>query len=52
MCDFGKGRIYAIKNILFLQNVSASQEKVVTMKDFSAFLDSSTYKNWAYKIGS
>ena len=59
ICGFGEGRICATKHIVF-QKVSAilvklstsHHEAVVTMKDFSAFLDSSTYKNWAHKIGS
>ena len=29
-----------------------TRKRVITMKDFSAFLDMKRYKNWAHKIGS
>ena len=41
-----------INNILFLWKVSASREKVITMEDFSAFLDIRRYKNWDHETGS
>ena len=53
-----KGEIHVIKHT-FLPKFSAgllkllmSQGVVITMKDFSAFLNTRRYKNWAHKIGS
>ena len=49
MLDVTLGSLY--KNILFCI-VSASQEKIVTMKDFSAFLDTRRCKNWDHETDS
>ena len=55
---FGARGMHAIKH-LFFQKVSTSLVKlllsgrtVVTMKEFSAFLDMGRYKNWTHKISS
>ena len=53
-CDFGAGEARAIKDV-FLQSLvkpSLVTRRVVTMKDFRAFLDMRRYKNWAYQVSS
>ena len=51
ICDLGERGVCAIKHV-FLQ-VSVSHERVVvTMEEFSAFLDVRRCKNWACKISS
>ena len=51
ICDFGEGRIRAIKAIFFqefstsLMNPSLVTRNSVTMKDFSTFLDMKRCKN-------
>ena len=39
-------------HIFFVQGFCQSRGAVVTIKDFSAFLDMRRYKNWAHKISS
>ena len=53
ICDFGGRGEHAIKHI-FLQKVSAGHVDllVITMKDFSTFLEVGKYKNWDHKMGS
>ena len=56
----GKVRIYVILwkgvvhviNPIFFAVFCLSWGAVITMKDFSAFLDTKRYKNWTHKIGS
>ena len=56
ICDFGKGGVHASKHVfcrkflLVSRSFCQSQEIIITMKDFSAFLDMRRYKNWADKI--
>ena len=38
--------------LLVLWSFCESQETVITMRDFSAFLDMKRYKNWVHKISS
>ena len=56
----GKVRIYVILwkgvvhviNPIFFAVFCLSWGAVITMKDFSAFLDTKIYKNWTHKVGS
>ena len=53
ICDFGKGAVHGIKHMYFLgsfcwpREAAACHKKVVTVKDFSVFLEMRRYKNWA-----
>ena len=59
LCDFGEGgrtcnqaRLFFRRCPLASWGLCLSRETVVTMKDFSAFLDLRRFKNWAHKISS
>ena len=47
-----KGAYMQSSPYFFTEGFFYSQGAVVTMKDFSVFLDMTRYKNWAHKIVS
>ena len=47
-----KGEYMQSSTYFFAEGFCQSQGTVVTMKDFSIFLDMRRYKNWAHKIGT
>ena len=51
-CDFGEGRLHAIKHVFFIEDFCESQGAVITIKDFHAFLDIKRYKDQAREINS
>ena len=54
VCDFGEGGVkrvcFSRRFLLVSWSCLLVIETVVTMKDFSAFLDMRRYRNWAHKI--
>ena len=52
---FGEGGIRAIKPFFFFffcRRFLLLMRRLITMKEFSSFLDMRRYKSWAHKIGS